>query len=168
MWEKQPVMKGSMGGNTQLLNFLITLFSSWLFFRNCFSYLLCSSCIVRALSWCTHLIISLTRIHNRKMHACAGKKKKKNLIKVLFFVHQKFQLDRVHLQEVKRSSYEHTKKCADQLLLLGQVSITRWWYIYGRIDFLFCIEYIKHAFIHTDTVITENVLCLSLIKRNGQ
>uniref|UniRef100_A0A671XA72 WD repeat-containing protein 11 n=1 Tax=Sparus aurata TaxID=8175 RepID=A0A671XA72_SPAAU len=33
---------------------------------------------------------------------------------------QKFQLDRVHLQEVKRSSYEHTKKCADQLLLLGQ------------------------------------------------
>ncbi|KAF3842333.1 hypothetical protein F7725_024284 [Dissostichus mawsoni] len=31
---------------------------------------------------------------------------------------QKFQLDRVHLQEVKRSSYEHTKKCADQLLLL--------------------------------------------------
>lgn len=37
---------------------------------------------------------------------------------------QKFQLDRVHLQEVKRSSYEHTKKCADQLLLLGQVSIT--------------------------------------------
>ncbi|MEQ2290701.1 WD repeat-containing protein 11, partial [Ameca splendens] len=33
---------------------------------------------------------------------------------------QKSQLDRVHLQEVKRSSYEHTKKCADQLLLLGQ------------------------------------------------
>ncbi|XP_003963749.1 WD repeat-containing protein 11 [Takifugu rubripes] len=33
---------------------------------------------------------------------------------------QKFQLDRVHLQEAKRSSYEHTKKCADQLLLLGQ------------------------------------------------
>ncbi|XP_061693109.1 WD repeat-containing protein 11 isoform X2 [Syngnathoides biaculeatus] len=33
---------------------------------------------------------------------------------------QKFQLDRVHLQEVKRSNYEHTKKCADQLLLLGQ------------------------------------------------
>uniref|UniRef100_A0A8C5HD64 WD repeat-containing protein 11 n=1 Tax=Gouania willdenowi TaxID=441366 RepID=A0A8C5HD64_GOUWI len=33
---------------------------------------------------------------------------------------QKFQLDRVRLQEVKRSSYEHTKKCADQLLLLGQ------------------------------------------------
>uniref|UniRef100_A0A8D0AN34 WD repeat-containing protein 11 n=1 Tax=Sander lucioperca TaxID=283035 RepID=A0A8D0AN34_SANLU len=33
---------------------------------------------------------------------------------------QKFQLDRVHLQEVKRSSYDHTKKCADQLLLLGQ------------------------------------------------
>uniref|UniRef100_A0A8C8JZJ4 WD repeat-containing protein 11 n=1 Tax=Oncorhynchus tshawytscha TaxID=74940 RepID=A0A8C8JZJ4_ONCTS len=31
-----------------------------------------------------------------------------------------FQLERVHLQEVKRSSYEHTKKCADQLLLLGQ------------------------------------------------
>ncbi|KAG7230092.1 hypothetical protein INR49_009812 [Caranx melampygus] len=35
---------------------------------------------------------------------------------------QKFQLDRVHLQEVKRSSYDHTKKCADQLLLLGQDS----------------------------------------------
>uniref|UniRef100_A0A6I8Q846 WD repeat-containing protein 11 n=1 Tax=Xenopus tropicalis TaxID=8364 RepID=A0A6I8Q846_XENTR len=33
---------------------------------------------------------------------------------------QKFQLDRVCLQEVKRSSYEHTRKCADQLLLLGQ------------------------------------------------
>ncbi|KPP76937.1 hypothetical protein Z043_103676, partial [Scleropages formosus] len=33
---------------------------------------------------------------------------------------QKFQLERVHLQEMKRSSYEHTKKCADQLLLLGQ------------------------------------------------
>ncbi|XP_053548627.1 WD repeat-containing protein 11 [Bombina bombina] len=33
---------------------------------------------------------------------------------------QKFQLDRVYLQEVKRSSYEHTRKCADQLLLLGQ------------------------------------------------
>jgi len=41
-----------------------------------------------------------------------------------FPAQQKFQLDRVHLQEVKRSSYEHTKKCADQLLLLGQVSIT--------------------------------------------
>lgn len=41
-----------------------------------------------------------------------------------FTAQQKFQLDRVHLQEVKRSSYEHTKKCADQLLLLGQVSIT--------------------------------------------
>ncbi|XP_074856630.1 WD repeat-containing protein 11 isoform X2 [Carettochelys insculpta] len=33
---------------------------------------------------------------------------------------QKFQLERVHLQEVKRSTYEHTRKCADQLLLLGQ------------------------------------------------
>ncbi|XP_056326423.1 WD repeat-containing protein 11 [Danio aesculapii] len=33
---------------------------------------------------------------------------------------QGFQLERVRLQEVKRSSYEHTKKCADQLLLLGQ------------------------------------------------
>ncbi|XP_028681437.2 WD repeat-containing protein 11 [Erpetoichthys calabaricus] len=33
---------------------------------------------------------------------------------------QKFQLQRAHLQEVKRSSYDHTKKCADQLLLLGQ------------------------------------------------
>ncbi|CAH2322764.1 WD repeat-containing 11 [Pelobates cultripes] len=33
---------------------------------------------------------------------------------------EKFQLDRVCLQEVKRSSYEHTRKCADQLLLLGQ------------------------------------------------
>ncbi|XP_062436309.1 WD repeat-containing protein 11 isoform X1 [Rhea pennata] len=33
---------------------------------------------------------------------------------------QKFQLERVNLQEVKRSTYDHTKKCADQLLLLGQ------------------------------------------------
>lgn len=37
-----------------------------------------------------------------------------------FFV-QKFQLERVNLQEVKRSTYDHTRKCADQLLLLGQV-----------------------------------------------
>ncbi|KAL0964187.1 hypothetical protein UPYG_G00320450 [Umbra pygmaea] len=36
------------------------------------------------------------------------------------FYFQRFQLERVHLQEVKRTSYEHTKKCADQLLLLGQ------------------------------------------------
>ncbi|CAB1343316.1 unnamed protein product [Coregonus sp. 'balchen'] len=36
------------------------------------------------------------------------------------FYFQRFQLERVHLQEVKRSSYDHTKKCADQLLLLGQ------------------------------------------------
>ncbi|XP_010210770.1 PREDICTED: WD repeat-containing protein 11, partial [Tinamus guttatus] len=33
---------------------------------------------------------------------------------------QKFQLERVNLQEVKRSTYDHTKKCADQLILLGQ------------------------------------------------
>ncbi|XP_029466396.1 WD repeat-containing protein 11 isoform X4 [Rhinatrema bivittatum] len=33
---------------------------------------------------------------------------------------QKFQLERVCVQEVKRSTYEHTRKCADQLLLLGQ------------------------------------------------
>ncbi|XP_073934293.1 WD repeat-containing protein 11 isoform X2 [Castor canadensis] len=33
---------------------------------------------------------------------------------------QKFQLERVDLQEVKRSTYAHTRKCADQLLLLGQ------------------------------------------------
>ncbi|XP_078500058.1 WD repeat-containing protein 11 isoform X1 [Lissotriton helveticus] len=33
---------------------------------------------------------------------------------------QKFQLERVYLQEVKRSTYDHTRKCADQLLLLGQ------------------------------------------------
>uniref|UniRef100_A0A7N4NL35 WD repeat-containing protein 11 n=1 Tax=Sarcophilus harrisii TaxID=9305 RepID=A0A7N4NL35_SARHA len=33
---------------------------------------------------------------------------------------QKFQLERVNLQEVKRSTYDHTRKCADQLLLLGQ------------------------------------------------
>ncbi|KAM9133288.1 WD repeat-containing protein 11 isoform 1-T1 [Pangshura tecta] len=33
---------------------------------------------------------------------------------------QKFQLERIHLQEVKRSTYDHTRKCADQLLLLGQ------------------------------------------------
>uniref|UniRef100_A0A5F9DH59 WD repeat-containing protein 11 n=1 Tax=Oryctolagus cuniculus TaxID=9986 RepID=A0A5F9DH59_RABIT len=33
---------------------------------------------------------------------------------------QKFQLERVNLQEVKRSTYDHTRKCTDQLLLLGQ------------------------------------------------
>ncbi|XP_069468053.1 WD repeat-containing protein 11 [Ambystoma mexicanum] len=33
---------------------------------------------------------------------------------------QKFQLERVCMQEVKRSTYDHTRKCADQLLLLGQ------------------------------------------------
>ncbi|KAM6346944.1 WD repeat-containing protein 11 isoform 6-T7 [Alca torda] len=33
---------------------------------------------------------------------------------------QKFQLERVNLQEMKRSTYDHTRKCADQLLLLGQ------------------------------------------------
>ncbi|XP_038613665.1 WD repeat-containing protein 11 isoform X2 [Tachyglossus aculeatus] len=33
---------------------------------------------------------------------------------------QKFQLERVNLQEGKRSTYDHTRKCADQLLLLGQ------------------------------------------------
>jgi len=37
------------------------------------------------------------------------------------FFMQKFQLERVNLQEVKRSTYDHTRKCADQLLLLGQV-----------------------------------------------
>lgn len=52
------------------------------------------------------------------------KTSKSLLASLIFLGPQKFQLDRVHLQEVKRSSYEHTKKCADQLLLLGQVSIT--------------------------------------------
>uniref|UniRef100_A0A8D0BDJ2 WD repeat domain 11 n=1 Tax=Salvator merianae TaxID=96440 RepID=A0A8D0BDJ2_SALMN len=33
---------------------------------------------------------------------------------------QKFQLERVNLQEVKRSNYDHTRKCTDQLLLLDQ------------------------------------------------
>ncbi|KAG8135544.1 hypothetical protein E2320_008555 [Naja naja] len=33
---------------------------------------------------------------------------------------QKFQLERVNIQEVKRSNYDHTRKCTDQLLLLGQ------------------------------------------------
>ncbi|KAF6112263.1 WD repeat domain 11 [Phyllostomus discolor] len=33
---------------------------------------------------------------------------------------QKFQLERVNLQEVKRTTYDHTRKCTDQLLLLGQ------------------------------------------------
>ncbi|XP_061491804.1 WD repeat-containing protein 11 isoform X2 [Rhineura floridana] len=33
---------------------------------------------------------------------------------------QKFQLERVNLQEVKRSNYDHTRKCTDQLLHLGQ------------------------------------------------
>lgn len=42
-------------------------------------------------------------------------------LKCLSFFVQKFQLERVNLQEVKRSTYDHTRKCADQLLLLGQV-----------------------------------------------
>lgn len=62
-------------------------------------------------------------MHNRKMFV--GTKKEKPC-ESSGFAPQKFQLDRVHLQEAKRSSYEHTKKCADQLLLLGQVSIPQW------------------------------------------
>lgn len=48
----------------------------------------------------------------------------------VFLSLQRFQLERVRLQEVKRSSYEHTKKCADQLLLLGQVTSC---YIYHHV-----------------------------------
>lgn len=33
---------------------------------------------------------------------------------------QKSQIERVNLQEAKRTTYDHTRKCADQLLLLGQ------------------------------------------------
>ncbi|XP_059803789.1 WD repeat-containing protein 11 isoform X2 [Hypanus sabinus] len=33
---------------------------------------------------------------------------------------QRSQIERVNLQEVKRTTYDHTRKCADQLLLLGQ------------------------------------------------
>ncbi|XP_048465155.1 WD repeat-containing protein 11 [Rhincodon typus] len=33
---------------------------------------------------------------------------------------QRSQIERVNLQEAKRTTYDHTKKCADQLLLLGQ------------------------------------------------
>ena len=33
---------------------------------------------------------------------------------------QKYQLDRVSLHDSKRSTYEHTKKCAENLMLLGQ------------------------------------------------
>uniref|UniRef100_A0A4W3H4F0 WD repeat-containing protein 11 n=1 Tax=Callorhinchus milii TaxID=7868 RepID=A0A4W3H4F0_CALMI len=33
---------------------------------------------------------------------------------------QRSQIERVNLQEAKRTTYDHTRKCADQLLLLGQ------------------------------------------------
>ncbi|XP_064630114.1 WD repeat-containing protein 11-like isoform X2 [Lineus longissimus] len=33
---------------------------------------------------------------------------------------QKYQLDRIALHESKRATYEHTKKCAESLMLLGQ------------------------------------------------
>lgn len=82
-------------------------------------------------------------MHNRKM--LVGTKKEKPCERS-GFAHQKFQLDRVHLQEAKRSSYEHTKKCADQLLLLGQVSIPQW---QGPKDFLLHWQY--QAYIDTYT-----------------
>lgn len=66
---------------------------------------------------CKGVIITLSIIQKTK-------EKSKLTCASTFTAQQKFQLDRVHLQEVKRSSYEHTKKCADQLLLLGQVCIT--------------------------------------------
>ena len=39
---------------------------------------------------------------------------------VLFYF-QKYQLDRVSLHDSKRATYEHTMKCAENLILLGQV-----------------------------------------------
>lgn len=117
---------------------------SWLSFQNCFPYLLFSSCIIRLWSQRTHHFVSLTYIHNRKMFV--GTKKEKPC-ESPGFAHQKFQLDRVHLQEAKRSSYEHTKKCADQLLLLGQVSITQ---LQGPKAFFFTLTVSGlHWYIHT-------------------
>ena len=33
---------------------------------------------------------------------------------------QKNQLDRISLHDQKRTSYEHTRKCAENLMMLGQ------------------------------------------------
>ena len=33
---------------------------------------------------------------------------------------QSYQLERVSIHDSKRATYEHTKKCADTLMLLGQ------------------------------------------------
>ena len=33
---------------------------------------------------------------------------------------QKYQLDRISLHDSKKATYEHTKKCAENLMLLGQ------------------------------------------------
>lgn len=41
----------------------------------------------------------------------------KNKIK---FVLQKYQLDRVALHDSKRATYDHTKKCAENYIMLGQ------------------------------------------------
>ena len=40
----------------------------------------------------------------------------------MFMAMQKMQLDRALLHDSKRQTYDQTKKCAETLLLLGQVS----------------------------------------------
>lgn len=91
------------------------------------------------------------------MFACG---EKKNTSSKFCFFHQKFQLDRVHLQEVKRSSYEHTKKCADQLLLLGQVSIASWYYLQEWKDFfLIFTDRIRDVFLHTCLILLYWEMC---------
>ncbi|MEQ2159133.1 hypothetical protein GOODEAATRI_019419 [Goodea atripinnis] len=82
------------------------------------------------IDWCTSDKVVLAsddgciRVLEMAMKSASYRMDEQDLTEVFFstcFPQQKSQLDRVHLQEVKRSSYEHTKKCADQLLLLGQV-----------------------------------------------
>ena len=38
----------------------------------------------------------------------------------LYHCLQKYQLDRISLHDSKKATYEHTKKCAENLMLLGQ------------------------------------------------
>ncbi len=51
-------------------------------------------------------------------------KKNKKIFDIIsqyvFVWFQKYQLDRVSLHDSKRSTYDHTKKCAENLMLLGQ------------------------------------------------
>lgn len=44
----------------------------------------------------------------------------KKMYFILNICWQKYQLDRVHLQDSKRATMEHTQKCADSYVQLGQ------------------------------------------------